>query len=108
MKRKTETFVKGKSKNKNCTTARTRKKPKMGAQPQKNGIVSTGKNIFSGAAEISVTKNRIAVTRKMSQSKNGCFVKEETRKYYPKTPENMQALSKVMNETPVKKLTVKT
>ncbi len=63
--------------------------------------------IFKGATEISVTENKIAVTRNMSHSAKGSFVQTETRVYHDMTPANVSALRKVVNGNDVKKITVK-
>lgn len=63
--------------------------------------------IFKGATEISLTENKIAVTRCMSHSAKGSFVQTETRTYHDITPANANALKKVVLSDDVKKITVK-
>lgn len=65
------------------------------------------KNPFAGASEVSITQNKIAVTRSSNQSGKGNYKSESTRTYHEKTPANMKALDELMNGQTVKKVTVK-
>ena len=65
------------------------------------------KNPFAGASEVSITQNKIAVTRSSNQSGKGNYKSESTRSYHDKTPANMKALDELMNGQTVKKVTVK-
>ena len=62
---------------------------------------------FSGATEISMTANKISVTKKVSANKNGRFEQHEVRTYHDKTPANMRALQSAIQSGNAKKVTVK-
>lgn len=80
------------------TSAPTKKKSAQLAQ--QNGL-------FGGATEISMTKNKISVTKKVSASRNGRFEQHEVRTYHDKTPANMRALQSAIQSGDAKKVTVK-
>lgn len=64
------------------------------------------KSIFEGATEVSVTGNKIAITRKTSQSKHGKYSERTTRDYVDVTPESEKELQKLLGSKTVKKVTV--
>lgn len=84
---------------------------KRAPMPKKNGImrISPGKaakakkNKFEGAKSIQLTKKNIVVTRVVSKNEPGAYVKVESRRYYPQTPENMQELARAIGGREVKK-----
>lgn len=69
--------------------------------------VAKKKNPFAGASEVSITQNKIAVTKSSNQSGKGNYKSESTRTYHDKTPANMKALDELMSGQTVKKVTVK-
>ena len=73
----------------------------------KKPAAKAGKSIFAGATEISMTANKIAVTKSASQSSKGKYSEKTTREYHERTPANMRAFNDVMNNRAVKKVTVK-
>lgn len=73
----------------------------------KKPAAKAGKSIFAGATEISMTANKIAVTKSASQSSKGKYSERTTREYHERTPANMRAFNDVMNNRAVKKVTVK-
>ncbi len=73
--------------------------------PRKNVPKSQRAN-FEGATEISLTPNKIAVVRSVSDSRNGKFQQKTERKYYDKTPENMKGVQAIL-ASGIKKITVK-
>lgn len=84
---------------------------RCGGQAVKKGRESlvkkpTAKGIFTGATEISLTQNKIAVTRSSSKSVKGMYAENTTRVYHDPTPANVRALKDVVNESNVKKITV--
>ncbi len=83
------------------SAAKTAKKPQ-----RKPAALKPAKNIFDGAKEISLTENKIAVTRSASRSRNGRYSENLTREYHEKTPENLKALDSVLNNRQLKKVTV--
>lgn len=84
---------------------------KNAPMPKKNGLmkVSPGKaarvkkSKFEGAKSIQLTKKNIVVTRVVSKNEPGAYVKVESRRYYPQTPENMQELARAVSGREVKK-----
>lgn len=93
---------------KKCTQVAKRPAAKTAKTRQKKRAVKpAGNNIFEGATEISMTENKIAVTRSTSRSTNGKYSERTTREYHEKTPANMRALGDIMNDRDVKKITVK-
>lgn len=59
------------------------------AKSPERGRKATQKD-FAGASSISMTKNKIIVTRINSRNAPGEYVKTETRTYFDKTPENLR------------------
>ena len=81
-------------------------KPTAPAKKKPSQIVPKD-GLFSGATEISMTTNKISVTKKVSANKNGRFEQHEVRTYHDKTPANMRALQNAIQSGNAKKVTVK-
>ncbi len=100
------------AKNKTKCGARTsaKDKKKSGSVTRRNkksmAIKPAGSRIFEGATEISLTENKIAVTRSISKSSKGNYSEMTVREYHDRTPENMRAFGNVTNKRGVKKITV--
>lgn len=87
------------------------------AAPVKTKVATPTKNkptqlvqkdsLFRGATEISMTANKISVTKKVSTNTNGRFEQHEVRTYHDKTPANMRALQNAIQSGNAKKVTVK-
>lgn len=73
---------------------------------RKNPAGRAGKVNFDGACKVSLTANKIVVTRKKSMSRQGQYVKTETRNYYDRTPENMQAFDRYTKGADARKIDV--
>lgn len=86
---------------------RIAKNPPKGAAKKKPAQLVPKGDLFSGATEISMTANKISVTKKMSENKNGRFEQHEVRTYHDKTPANMRALQDAIQRGNTKKVTVK-
>ena len=56
--------------------------------------------------EISLTKNKISVTRERSVKSTGQYSKQVSREYYPITQETIKAMNEAANDSNVKKITV--
>ena len=84
------------------TSAPAKKKAAAPAKT-KSGL----RGAFGGATEISMTANKISVTKKVSENRNGRFEQHEVRTYHDKTPENMRALQNAIRSGDAKKVTVK-
>lgn len=63
--------------------------------------------IFKGATEVSLTQNKIIVTKMKSKNVNGRYEKKEVREYHDKTPANMNALNRQLVNVEPKKVSVK-
>lgn len=83
------------------------RKGRTSAAARPKATAALRKNPFAGASEVSITQNKIAVTRSSNQSGKGNYKSESTRSYHDKTPANMKALDELMNGQTVKKVTVK-
>ena len=101
--------------------AKSNQKPKGAKKPEtckKNSTQATkrggkalqkkpsAENVFAGATEISVTENKIAVTKSTAKSVNGKYFERTVREYHERTPENMRAFQQVLNDCEAKKVTV--
>lgn len=62
---------------------------------------------FAGASEVSITENKIILTREVSENRRGRYQRSEVREYLDKTPSNMAALNRKLQGTTAKKVTVK-
>ncbi len=74
---------------------------------RKSLVKKSAAGLFEGATEISVTENKIAVTRNTSKSANGKYSERTTREYHDRTSATMKAFNDVLNNRAVKKVTVK-
>ena len=74
---------------------------------RKNLVKKPAAGLLEGATEVSMTENKIAVTRSTSKSTNGKYSERTTREYYDRTPANMKAFNDVLNNRALKKVTVK-
>lgn len=92
-----------------CTHVTRRKAAQTAKTGQKRAALKKpeGKKIFEGATEISMTENKIAVTRSTKKNVSGSYSASTTREYHDRTPANMKALNDVLNNRAVKKITVK-
>ena len=115
--KKTTTRAGKKTEKKTATKAGAKAPVKRTGKPAAKGqskpaartktAVTKKKNPFAGASEVSITQNKIAVTKSCNQSGKGNYKSESTRTYHEKTPANMKALDELMNGQAVKKVTVK-
>ncbi len=92
-----------------ATTAKksTTKANAAAAVKKKPAQVALNDGLFSGATEISMTANKISVTKKVSANTNGRFEQHEVRTYHDKTPANIRALQNAIQSGNAKKVTVK-
>ncbi len=88
------------------TTVPAKAKPAAAAKKKPASPAVKG-GLFGGATEISMTENKISVTKKVSENKNGRFEQHEVRTYHDKTPANMRALQAAIQSGNAKKVTVK-
>lgn len=103
MKSKEKTPAKGAK-----TPVKGKEKPaQLTRRGKKNLQKKPAENIFAGATEISMTENKIAVTRSSSKSSNGKYSERTTRVYHERTPANEKALKEAITNGGVKKVTVK-
>jgi len=84
-----------------------RSAPKKSAEKTKQAVPAKQARGFAGASEVSVTENKIIVTREVSENRRGRYQRSEVRDYLDKTPSNMAALNSKLKNTAVKKITVK-
>ena len=84
----------------------TKAKPAAAAK-KKPAQVALKDSLFSGATEISMTENKISVTKRVSATANGRFEQHEVRTYHDKTPANIRALQNAIQSGNAKKVTVK-
>lgn len=81
--------------------------PKKSATKTKKAVPAKRTSVFAGASEVSVTDNKIIVTREVSKNRRGRYQRSEVREYIDKTPANMAALNSKLKNTAAKKITVK-
>ena len=87
--------------------AKTAAKKPAAAKPRNVPAKRTKPDIFTGAKEVAITENKIAVTRTVSKNVNGRYEKREVREYHDKTPANMAALDRKLSTAATKKVSVK-
>ena len=105
--KKTAVKPKAKTPVKSSTKPKAAVRKKGTAAMRRWDAATKPQNIFAGASEISITENKIAVTRSVSKNVDGKYSERTTREYYEKTPANMRAFNDVANNSAVKKITVK-
>lgn len=80
----------------------TAKKPAAKKKPVR---VLTRKDL-ENVSEVSLTPNKISVSRLVSRNENGRYVKREVREYFDKTEESERLVSAHVKQKPLKKITV--
>jgi len=106
-KTKTAKLVAARSPEKKTPKTTVRSAPKKSAEKTKQAVPAKQARGFAGASEVSVTENKIIVTREVSENRRGRYQRSEVRDYLDKTPSNMAALNSKLKNTAVKKITVK-
>lgn len=107
-KQKSNCGAKAPVKRRNTAVAST-KAPKRATEkksaktPKAAGAIGSMQDV----KEITVTKNKISVTRERSVNKQGKYTKHTTREYHDRTPANMRAFNEILNRKGLKKVTVK-
>ncbi len=87
-----------------CAKSTTKKPAKTARPPVKR---TSGDELFKGATEISLTENKIAITKSVSRSTNGKYTSTTKREYHDRTPANMRAFESALKKGGMKKITVK-
>ena len=109
MANKKKSATKAPTKGTKKPTATSKRKTTTPAKRGGNALQKkpSAESIFAGATEISLTENKIAVTRSTAKSASGKYSEKTTRDYHDRTPANMKAFREAVSTHEVKKVTVK-
>ncbi len=89
------------------TTASKKKNAKSAEKKKTESVLKQiGIESVKDVREISLTKNKISVTRERSVKSTGQYSKQVSREYYPITQETIKAMNEAANDSNVKKITV--